>query len=125
METELANLLAEVEQRYPVKVNEYCRKLAERSAAVSRLYLPDPRELEDLGLSSDGLAEREQSPVPKLIRRYTDRAVVLTTTECFVRCRFCFRNRLRSGIRTRERGRAVPARSAEYHMERRCSQRVE
>ncbi len=94
METELANLLAEVEQRYPVKVNEYCRKLAERSAAVSRLYLPDPRELEDLGLSSDGLAEREQSPVPKLIRRYTDRAVVLTTTECFVRCRFCFRKRL-------------------------------
>ena len=88
METELANLLAEVEQRYPVKVNEYCRKLAERSAAVSRRYLPDPRELEDLGLSSDGLAEREQSPVPKLIRRYTDRAVVLTTTECYVRCRF-------------------------------------
>ena len=94
METEQAVLLAEVERRYPVKLNEYCRKLAKESAAVSKLYLPDPRELENLGLSSDGLAERAQSPVPKLIRRYTDRAVVLTTTECFVRCRFCFRKRL-------------------------------
>ncbi len=94
METEQALLLAEVERRYPLKLNEYCRELAKKSAAVSRLYLPDPRELEDLGLSSDGLAERAQSPVPKLIRRYRDRAVVLTTTECFVRCRFCFRKRL-------------------------------
>ena len=94
MNTELAARLAEVERRYPVKVNEYCGALAERSAAVAKLYLPDPRELEEAGLSSDGLAEQAQSPVPKLIRRYVDRAVVLTTTECFVRCRFCFRKRL-------------------------------
>ena len=94
METEKEKLLAEVKRRYPVKLNEYCRRLAERSAAVSRLYLPDLRELEELGLSSDGLAETAQSPVPKLIRRYVDRAVVLATTECFVRCRFCFRKRL-------------------------------
>ena len=53
MNTELAARLAEVERRYPVKVNEYCGALAERSAAVAKLYLPDPRELEEAGLSSD------------------------------------------------------------------------
>jgi len=94
METVREKTLADVEQRYPVKLNAYCRALAARSESVSRLYLPDLRELEDPGLSSDGLAELAQSPVPKLIRRYTDRAVVLTTSDCFVRCRFCFRKRL-------------------------------
>lgn len=85
---------AEVRKRYPVKLNAYCKALAERSSAVAKLYLPDVRELENPGLSSDGLAELEQSPVPNLIRRYRDRAVLLTTSECFVRCRFCFRKRL-------------------------------
>ncbi len=76
-------------------MNAYCAHLAERSDAVRKLYYPDIRELEnDERLSSDGLSEQEQSPVPKLIRRYIDRAVVLTTSSCFVRCRFCFRKRL-------------------------------
>ena len=47
---------AEVRKRYPVKLNAYCKALAERSSAVAKLYLPDVRELENPGLSSDGLA---------------------------------------------------------------------
>lgn len=86
--------MTELLGRYPVKLNSYCKALAERSPAVAKLYLPDLRELDNPGLSSDGLAELEQSPVRNLIRRYRDRAVLLTTSECFVRCRFCFRKRL-------------------------------
>lgn len=86
--------MTELLGRYPVKLNSYCKALAERSPAVAKLYLPDLRELDNPGLSSDGLAELEQSPVRNLIRRYRDRAVLLTTSECFARCRFCFRKRL-------------------------------
>ena len=92
--TDRDDKMTELLKRYPVKLNSYCKALAERSPAVAKLYLPDLRELDNPGLSSDGLAELEQSPVPNLIRRYRDRAVLLTTSECFARCRFCFRKRL-------------------------------
>lgn len=85
--------LLEVEKRYPVKLNQYCKNLAERSEAVRKMYLPDVRELDSCGLSDDGLGEIAQMPVPKLIRRYTDRAVLLCTDKCFAHCRFCFRKR--------------------------------
>ena len=64
--------LLNVEQRYPVKLNPYCKNLTERSDAVRKMYLPDVRELDDCGLSDDGLGEIAQMPVPKFIRRYTD-----------------------------------------------------
>ncbi len=80
---------------YPFKINSYCRKLAEKSAPVRAMYYPDERELDFFpGTHSDGLAEKSQSPLPRLIRRYRDRAVILTTGDCFVHCRFCFRKRL-------------------------------
>ena len=85
--------LADVENRYPVKINRYCEQLAENSAAVRKMYYPDIRELDSCGLSDDGLGEIAQMPVPKFIRRYRDRAVLLCTDRCFAHCRFCFRKR--------------------------------
>ena len=85
--------LSDVEKRYPVKLNPYCRKLTEQSNAAAKMYLPDERELDPYGLSDDGLGEIPQMPVPKFIRRYTDRAVLLCTDKCFSHCRFCFRKR--------------------------------
>lgn len=85
--------LQDVVQRYPVKLNQYCKKLTEHSNAAKKMYLPDEKELETCGLSDDGLGEIAQMPVPKFIRRYTDRAVLLCTDKCFVHCRFCFRKR--------------------------------
>ena len=85
--------MTDVEFRYPVQMNEYCKALAESSEAVAKMYLPDPRELDPAGLSDDGLGEIPQMPLPKFIRRYTDRAVLLCTDKCFVHCRFCFRKR--------------------------------
>ena len=85
--------LQDVENRYPVKLNPYCKTLTELSEAARKMYLPDIRELDSCGLSDDGLGEIAQMPVPKFIRRYTDRAVLLCTDKCFVHCRFCFRKR--------------------------------
>lgn len=85
--------LNDVELKYPVKLNPYCKALTEASDAAKKMYLPDIRELESAGLSDDGLGEIAQMPVPKFIRRYTDRAVLLCTDKCFSHCRFCFRKR--------------------------------
>lgn len=85
--------LLDVEKRYPVKVNQYCKMLAENSDAVKKMYYPDLRELDSCGLSDDGLGEIAQMPVPKFIRRYADRGVLLCTDKCFSHCRFCFRKR--------------------------------
>ncbi len=89
--------LAEVESRFPVYVNDYYLKLIDpenwRSDPVARQALPDPAELVDDSSSTDPLAEEAQMPVPRLIHRFADRAVLLATGRCAMRCRFCFRKR--------------------------------
>jgi len=42
----------------------------------------------------DPLSEKKFSPLPRLVRRYEDRALILCTNKCFIHCRFCFRKRL-------------------------------
>lgn len=86
-----------VEALYPVRINDYCLKqidpaLGERDPFY-RQFLPDMQELADAESSCDPLAEEEQMPVSRLIHRFTDRAVLLATFRCAVRCRFCFRKR--------------------------------
>ena len=44
--------------------------------------------------SDDPLGEESLSPVPKMIHRYADRALLLATNRCAVRCSFCFRGRI-------------------------------
>lgn len=46
------------------------------------------------GLLQDSLAEEAQSPVPGLVHRYPDRALMLVTTQCASYCRFCTRSRI-------------------------------
>lgn len=43
--------------------------------------------------SNDPLLEQESSPIPKLIRRYFDRALILSTSSCASYCRHCMRKR--------------------------------
>ncbi|MDF1569018.1 MAG: KamA family radical SAM protein, partial [Spirochaetaceae bacterium] len=40
------------------------------------------------------LGEEEHGPLPRLIRRYNDRALVVMTGRCALYCRHCFRRRL-------------------------------
>ena len=49
---------------------------------------PQPGELDD------PLGESAHSPLPRLIRRYRDRALVVVTGACALYCRHCFRRRL-------------------------------
>jgi len=102
-----------VAARYPVKVPAgYLEGLRARSGAdagaaigedgpaapadpLARLCLPDARELVPVPwLRRDPLAEERLSPVPGLIHRYPDRALLLVTPRCAIYCRFCTRKRL-------------------------------
>lgn len=86
----------EVESRYPVLANSYYLGLidpADRDDPVFKQLFPSGEELEDEASSYDPLAENRQMPVPRLIHRFDDRAVLLSTSRCAVHCRFCFRKR--------------------------------
>lgn len=55
---------------------------SEEEAIIHPFEVPDP------------LGEEKNSPVPRLIHRYRDRALIITTGVCALYCRYCFRRRL-------------------------------
>ncbi|PKN12828.1 MAG: lysine 2,3-aminomutase [Deltaproteobacteria bacterium HGW-Deltaproteobacteria-4] len=86
--------LLAVAQRYPLRITPYYLDLLEGPGdPLWRQCVPDPAELEVDGLLSDPLCETRLSPVPGLVHRYPDRALLLTTATCAVYCRFCTRKR--------------------------------
>lgn len=86
----------EVNSLYPVLANEYYLGLIDPDDPddpVRKQVFPDEKELNDFESSYDPLAENLQMPVPRLIHRFDDRAVLLSTSRCAIHCRFCFRKR--------------------------------
>ncbi|NPV41054.1 MAG: lysine 2,3-aminomutase [Anaerolineae bacterium] len=62
---------------------------------VRRQVIPTDRELSAFtGMMEDSLAEDAHSPVPGLVHRYPDRALMLVTTQCASYCRYCTRGRI-------------------------------
>lgn len=51
-------------------------------------------KLRDKAERDDPLGELSHSPLPRLIRRYRDRALVVATGRCALYCRHCFRRRI-------------------------------
>ncbi|MDZ4186438.1 MAG: KamA family radical SAM protein [Desulfuromonadales bacterium] len=86
--------LLAVAQRYPLRITPYYLALLQGPGdPLWRQCVPDPAELDSDGMLSDPLSEARLSPVPGLVHRYPDRALLLTTTACAVYCRFCTRKR--------------------------------
>lgn len=84
-----------VSTRYPVRLTSYYSSLiTQPNDAIWKQCMPDVRELEDHSQCPDPLDENVLSPVPGLIHRYPDRAVLLVSNRCPVYCRFCMRKRL-------------------------------
>ena len=62
---------------------------------LRRQALPSTLEERNMpGELPDPLGEGDHSPLPRLVRRYRDRALVVTTGRCALYCRHCFRRRL-------------------------------
>lgn len=84
--------------KYPMAITPYYASLIRRidfSDPVFRMSVPNPQEMCDPPcLSEDPLEEHEDMPVPGLIHRYRDRALVIATTTCSMYCRHCTRKRI-------------------------------
>ncbi len=62
---------------------------------VRQQVIPTGRELKAFdSMMADSLAEDRHSPVPGLVHRYPDRALMLVTTQCASYCRYCTRSRI-------------------------------
>jgi lysine 2,3-aminomutase len=84
-----------ISTQYPVRIsNYYAGLINHKGDGIWRQCMPDIRELEDNQQCPDPLSENSLSPVPGLIHRYPDRAVLLVSRRCPVYCRFCMRKRL-------------------------------
>ncbi len=62
-------------------------------SSIKNQFLPSDKENEDLLGTLDPQLEIEYTKSPRLIHRYENRVAFLTTDECFLYCRHCFRRR--------------------------------
>lgn len=91
---------AEAARRFPPAVTPYYASLVAEAGPdpIWNMIVPDGREaIMPPFTSDDPYAEDRHMPVPGLIRRYDDRAVILLTRACASYCRFCMRRRLAGG----------------------------
>ena len=95
---EITPEMREAERRFPVAVTEHYASLVRTpdfSDPVFRQCVASAGELAAAPWASpDPLGEVPFSPLPRLVRRYPDRAVLLVTSACACYCRHCFRKRV-------------------------------
>ncbi len=87
--------------RFPVRWTRAYLDLvdpSDPSDPIRRIAFPDPAELAPAPTDlADPVGERGRSPVPYVVRKHRDRAVLLVTSTCHVYCRFCFRRSFPDG----------------------------
>ena len=90
--------IKEAARRFPLAVTPYYASLiqgTDESDPIFQMAVPQAGELTDFGvLKEDPLSEDDDMPVPGLIHRYPDRALVIATSACSVYCRHCTRKRV-------------------------------
>ena len=84
--------------RFPLAITPYYASLIRRfdsSDPVFAMSVPQLQELVNYpALHDDPLEEDEDMPVPGLVHRYSDRALLISTTTCASYCRHCTRKRM-------------------------------
>lgn len=86
-----ADLLNQAHRRFPVAWPKYYLGLAQEPA-IARMGRPEAAELAaDQGDLADAVADRAQRPIPFVVRKHTDRVIILAAKRCHFYCRFCFR----------------------------------
>jgi lysine 2,3-aminomutase len=87
--------LLAVAERYPFRLSaSYAKLIKYPGDPIWLQTVPSEKELDDQDdLLPDPLHEEQLSPVPGLIHRYPDRAVLLVSNSCATYCRFCMRKR--------------------------------
>lgn len=84
--------------KFPLAITPYYASLVRRpdpSDPIFRMSVPQAAELFDFPyLHDDPLEEEQDSPVPGLVHRYPDRALLVATSMCAMYCRHCTRKRV-------------------------------
>ena len=85
--------LEQVGARYAVAITDAMRALVEHpDDPVGRQFIPDPAELHTAPHErADPIGDDALSPLPGVVHRYPDRALLKPLLVCPVYCRFCFR----------------------------------
>ncbi len=90
--------LMQATARFPLAITPYYASLIRRMDAtdpVFRMAVPMAEELNDPPfLGDDPLEEDHDMPVPGLVHRYQDRALLIVTSTCAMYCRHCTRKRV-------------------------------
>ncbi|WP_454916506.1 lysine-2,3-aminomutase-like protein [Xanthobacter sediminis] len=93
-----ASDVAAVAQRYAVAVTEPLACIMDRADPadpIARQFVPDARELEVRPEErADPIGDEAHAPVPGIVHRYPDRALLKIVAVCAVYCRFCFRREM-------------------------------
>lgn len=76
--------------KHPLRFTPYLIEQIKKSPAIAKQYLPDPREMDPIGLERT-LPGLMPTKIPGLERLYMDRVILMPTSQCFAYCRFCFR----------------------------------
>ena len=80
---------------YPMRITPtVLATIKEKGDAIWKQVVPEAIEIDDLDAPDDPLEEDTDSPVPHLVHRYPDRALLMVTNQCPIYCRFCTRKRL-------------------------------
>ena len=88
--------LLDIEKRYPVCVPEYYLDLidwTDRNDPIRKMCIPDPREFSEGG-EKDTSGEADNTVVQGMQHKYSQTALILSTNQCAMYCRHCFRKRL-------------------------------
>lgn len=87
--------LAPICEKFSIQISEPILQKIDLTRKNDPLFLqmvPDPRESIDLESDLiDPIGDLAHEPIPRLIHRYRDRALLLVTDRCPCLCRFCFR----------------------------------
>ncbi|MDI4662905.1 lysine-2,3-aminomutase-like protein [Xanthobacter autotrophicus] len=90
--------LTRVAARYAVAVPPTLAAAIDRTDAadpIARQFVPHPAELEVRPEElADPIGDEAHSPVPGIVHRYPDRALLKIVGVCAVYCRFCFRREM-------------------------------
>lgn len=90
------NQLKKIIERHPMRITKYYMSLIDwddPNDPIKKMAVPSVEEL-NLSGSYDTSGEKENTKLPGLQHKYSQTALILSTSKCAMYCRHCFRKRL-------------------------------
>jgi KamA family protein len=104
-----ARQMAEIAQNYPVCINPYYLSLVnpdDPNDPIRKMCVPDVREFSEGG-QRDTSGEADNTVLQGMQHKYQQTALILSTNQCAMYCRHCFRKRM-VGLSSEEVGSHIP-----------------